>query len=103
VVEACSLQRKKHTKAWLVQLATEIKSKVAEVIEACRIRIKGFHTQAYLNFLPLGSYDMLLGMDWLAACKEKLNSYEKTIECENEEGNMIILQGIRKPISVRRI
>jgi hypothetical protein len=33
VVEACSLQRKKHAKSWLVQLAIGTKRKVAKVIE----------------------------------------------------------------------
>jgi hypothetical protein len=32
-----------------------------------------------LNVLPLGSYDVLLGMDWLDALKEKLNYYEKNL------------------------
>jgi hypothetical protein len=103
VVEACSLQRKKHTKAWLVQLATGTKRKVVKVVESCPIQIEGFQTQADLNVLPLGSYDVLLGMDWLAAHKEKLNCYEKTLECEDEEGNTRILQGIQNPVSVRQI
>jgi hypothetical protein len=29
-------------------------------------------------------YDVLLGMDWLAI-KEKLNCYEKILECEDEK------------------
>jgi hypothetical protein len=102
VVEACSLQRKKHAKAWLVQLATWTKRKVAEVIEDCPFEMSGLHTQETLNILPLGSYDVLLGMDWLAH-KEKLNCYEKTLECEDEEGNARVLQGIQKPVSVRQI
>jgi len=32
IVEACSLQRKKHVRAWLVQLAMRIKRKVVKVI-----------------------------------------------------------------------
>ena len=79
VVEACSLQRKKHTKTWLVQLAIGTKRKVVEVVESCPIRIEEVHTQADLNVLPLGSYDVLLGMDWLDALKEKLNYYEKNL------------------------
>lgn len=94
VVEACSLQKKKHTKTWLVQLATGTKRKVAEVVEACPIGMEGFQTQEVLNILPLGSYDVLLGMDWLAAHNTKLNYYEKILECEDEKGNARILQGI---------
>jgi hypothetical protein len=32
-----------------------------------------------------------------------MNCYEKTLECEDEEGDAIILQGIWKPVSVRKI
>jgi hypothetical protein len=102
VVEACALQRKKHAKAWLVQLATWTKRKVAEVIEACPFEMSGLHTQATLNILPLGSYDVLLGMDWLVVHKEKLNCYDKTLECEDEEGNMRVLQGIQKQFQLDR-
>jgi hypothetical protein len=63
VVETCSLQRKNHTKAWLFHLSTGTKRKVTEVVEPCPIRLSGFQNQAVLNVLPLGSYDVLLGMD----------------------------------------
>jgi len=65
-----------------------------EIIEAFPIRIEEFQTHADLNVLPLGSYEILLGMDWLATHKEKLNCYDTTLECKDEEGNMRILQGI---------
>jgi hypothetical protein len=63
VVEACSLQKKKHTKMWLVQLATGTKRKVVEVVESCSFWMDGFRIQVVLNILPLGSYDMMSGMD----------------------------------------
>jgi hypothetical protein len=53
-----------------------------------------FPTQATLNVLPLGSYYMLIGMDWLAAHKAKMDCYYKTLECVSEEGKRITLQGI---------
>jgi hypothetical protein len=63
----------------------------------------GFPTQATLNILPLGSYDLLIGMDWLATYKTRLDYYHKTLECVSEEGIRITLQGIQKPVSMRRI
>jgi hypothetical protein len=62
-----------------------------------------FPTQATLNVLPLGSYDLLIGMDWMAAHKAKLDYYHKTLECVSKEGKRITLQGIRKLVSVRQI
>jgi hypothetical protein len=65
--------------------------------------MSGFPTQVILNILPLGYYDMLIGMDWLDSHKTKLDGYSKTLECENEEGSRVTLQGIQNPISVRQI
>jgi hypothetical protein len=103
VVDKCKLQPQKQTKPWLVQLATGTKRKVVEVIPACQLMLGEFPTQATLNVLPLGSYDLLIGMDWLAAHKAKLDCYHKTLECVSKEGKRITLQGIRKPVSVRQI
>jgi hypothetical protein len=62
-----------------------------------------FPTQADLNILSLVSYDLLNGMDWLASHKTKFDCYSKTLECENEEGRRVTLQGIKKHVSVRQI
>jgi hypothetical protein len=87
----------------LVQLATGTKRKVVEVIPACQLRLGEFPTQATLNVLPLGSYDLLIGMDWLAVNKSKLDYYHKTLERVRKEGKRITLQGIQKLVSVRQI
>jgi hypothetical protein len=48
----------------------------------CSFEMSGFHTQAALNVLPLGLYDVLLSIDWLVVQKARLNCYDKTLECE---------------------
>ena len=65
----------------------------------------GLITCADLNVLPLGSYDILNRMDWLEAHRVKLNSYNKTFECLDEEGNLRVrvVRGIPKVIFVRNI
>jgi hypothetical protein len=60
------------------------KRKVTEVIPAYQFIMNGLPTQATLNMLPLGSYDLLIGMDWLATHKTKLEYYNKTLECEDK-------------------
>jgi hypothetical protein len=102
-IEKCKLKQFKHVKSWLVQLVTGTKRKVTEVIPACQFVISGFPTQANLNILPLGLYDLLIGMDWLDAHKTKLDFYCKTLECENEEGRRVTLQGIQNHVSMRQI
>jgi hypothetical protein len=62
-VDKCKLQQVKHAKSWLVQLATRTKRKVTKVIPTCQFIMNGLSTEATLNILPLGYYDMLIGMD----------------------------------------
>jgi hypothetical protein len=62
-----------------------------------------FPTQETLNILPLGSYDLLIGMDWLATYKARLDCYHKTLECVGEEGRSITLWGIQKSVLMRQI
>ena len=63
----------------------------------------GLVTYVDLNVLPLGSYDVFIGMDWLEAHKVNLDCYNKTFECLDEEGNLRVVRGIPKVISVRQI
>ena len=77
----CTLNKSKYRISWLVQLATGIKKKVSEVVIKCPFVMDGLVTCADLNVLPLGSYDFLIGMDWLEAHRAKLDCYNKTFEC----------------------
>ena len=43
------------------------KRKVSEVVEKFPLVMNGLVTCVDLNVLPLGSYDVLIGMDWLDA------------------------------------
>eukprot|EP00253_Pinus_taeda_P018132 PITA_18132 len=65
VVERCNLQSAKFKNPWLVQLATGAKRRVTAKINDCSFTIADQPITADLNILPLGSYDILIGMDWL--------------------------------------
>ena len=80
VVEICAFKKLKNRKSWLVQLAIGTKRKVSEFIEKCPLVMNGLVTCVYLNVLPLVSYDVLIGMDWLEAHKVKLDCYNKDFE-----------------------
>ena len=65
--------------------------------------IDGLVTCADLNVLPLGSYDVLIGMYWLEAHKVKIDYYNKTFECMDKQGNPRVVRGIPKVIYVKQI
>lgn len=63
IVEHCKLQRVKFKDPWLVQLETGAKRKVNAKIKNCPLKIVGQLVTTDFNVLPLGSYDILIGMD----------------------------------------
>jgi hypothetical protein len=65
VVENFHLSRSKHEKSWLVKLATRTKRKITKLVKSCLVDMNGMSTKGELNVMPLGSYDCLVGMDWL--------------------------------------
>ena len=65
IVDTCKLNKVKHEKPWLVQLATSTKRKVSELVKGCELDLNGFPTKVDLNILPLGSYNIIIGMEWL--------------------------------------
>ena len=48
-------------------------------------------TSIHLNLLPLGSYNLLFGMEWLYIHKTNVDYYDKAIECLDDDGEKIIL------------
>jgi hypothetical protein len=65
VVESFHLSISKQEKSWLMQLAIGTKMKVTELVKSCPMDMKGLSMKVELNILSLGSYDCLIGMDWL--------------------------------------
>ena len=45
------------------------------MVMECPIELNGLLTKVDLNVLPLGSYDALIGMDWIEKHNFKLDCY----------------------------
>ena len=103
VVDICTFKKLKHSKSWLVQIATGTKRRFSEMVKKCPLVMNGLVTCVDMNVLLIGSYDVLIGMDWLEAHRVKLDCYNKTFECLDEELNFKVVKGIPKVICVRHI
>ena len=79
MVEKCKLPIEKFESSWLVQLATGAKMKVTCFVKECAVFMDQFEMIVKLNVLPLGSYDLLIGMDWLEQHRVILNCYDKNL------------------------
>ena len=92
LVEKSKLPVDKFSKSWLVQLATGAKRKVINFVKDCTLFMNRFETYVKVNVLPLGSYDVLIRMDWLEQNLVLLNCFDKTFTYLNNEGEMVTVK-----------
>jgi len=86
-----------------VQLATGTKKRVYHWVRAYAFELNGMPTSTHLNVLLLGSYSMLLGMDWLYLHRTKVEFYDKAIACLDDNGEQRFLQGKKNATSIRMV
>jgi hypothetical protein len=60
-------------------------------------------TSVDLNIISLGSYDILIGMDWLEKHHVFLDCHKKTFTCLDGNEKQSIVKGFPRPISIRNI
>ena len=101
IVELLKLVLEKFDKSWMVQLDNGTKHKVTSFVKNCELLMNNFITHADLNILPLGSYDLLIGMDWLEKHKVMLNCFDKTFTCTNNTLNTIKVKGIPRKVTIK--
>jgi hypothetical protein len=65
--------------------------------------MNGQSTKENMNIFPLGSYDFLIGMDWLDQHHAILDYHNKALNCLDEEGNQITMKGIHRAFTVWEI
>ena len=103
MVENFQLTKVKHARPWSIQLATGEKRKVIKFIANCEISIQDHVTRINLNVLPLGSYDMIMGMDWLEKYKVVLNWFDETFTYVAKDKIVRKVNGFSKHDSLRQI
>jgi hypothetical protein len=103
VVERCGLVATRQDVRWEVELASGARVSVTSMVRECPIQIGSLTTLADLRVTPLGSYGLVLGMDWLYAHKARLDCHKKLVECLDDDGNASVISGIQRSISLRMI
>jgi len=86
LVDKCWLNKQAHADSWLLQSATGTKKRVHHWVRYCAFKMNDMPISAHLNVLPLGSYNMLSGMDWLYVHGTKVDCNDKAIEFLDDDG-----------------
>jgi hypothetical protein len=78
IVDRLHLEKSKLGKTSLVQLSIVTERIIHDMVRSCSISLNGVNTSTDLNVMPLGSYDILIGMDWLEKNHVVLYCHNKT-------------------------
>jgi hypothetical protein len=73
------------------------------MVKACPMEMNGLRTKVDLNIIPLGSYDCLIGMDWLEEHHVVLDCYNKAFTFLDERRNLTTVQGIPRVLTITEI
>jgi hypothetical protein len=79
------------------------KRKFNEMVKSCLMDMNGLNTNEDLNILPLGSYDCIIGMDWLDQHHAILDCHNKAFNYLDEEGKLRKVQGVSRVVTIREI
>jgi hypothetical protein len=85
-VDSLHLEKSNLGKSSLVQLATRTKRRIHEVVKSFSIILNGVSTSIDLNIIPLGSYTILIQLDWLDKNHVFLDYHSKTFTCLDGDG-----------------
>ena len=77
--------------------------KVTEIVKDLILDFNDLDTSINLNILPLGSYDILIGMDWLESHKAVIDYLHKIFSSVDEEDKYHTMNEIYRPLSTRQI
>jgi hypothetical protein len=103
IVDILHLDKSELIKSSLVQLATGTKKRIHDIVRGFSISLNGVNTSTYINIIPLGSYDVMIGMDWLHKHHVVLYCHNKTFTCLDGNGKQITVKGVPRPISIRDV
>jgi hypothetical protein len=101
IVDRLHLEKSDLGKSSLVQLATETKRRIHDMVISYYISLNGVNINVDMNII--GYYGILIGMDWLEKNHDILECHSKTFTCLYVDGKHRIVKGVPRPISIEEI
>ena len=102
-LDKCGLAAYDHDDFSLVEMASGVKQAVGPSVDKCVVDLGVCVTQVKVYVTTLGTYDLIIGMNWLEEHRAFLDCYGKKVLCINDNGEAIKIQGIKRKVSLRFI
>ena len=82
-----------HDEFIFVEMASRAKQKVGEKVMGCAVNLGEFVTRVNLYVTILGSYDVVIGVDWLESHEAILKCKTKRLILVDDEGQRCVIVG----------
>jgi hypothetical protein len=102
-LEKSGLAAYKHDDFKQVEMASGQKQAVGPSVDNCIIDLGVCTTRLKVYVTALGAYDLIIGMDWLAAHRALVDCFAKRVLCVDDEGRPIEIQGVQRKVSLHFI
>jgi hypothetical protein len=86
-----------------VEMDSKVKQGVGQLVKDCEIDLGVCITRVSLYSTTLGSYDVVIGMDWLESHEAVLDCKEKNLYFIDDLGHKRILVGMNRGVLLRFI
>ncbi|XP_057814098.2 uncharacterized protein LOC131028004 [Cryptomeria japonica] len=103
VVSILSIRLGYMSNTWMVQYGNQAEKRIDSCLFCSDFELPCFQTQVNLYVTPLGSYDVILGINWLIKHKGVVNCEDKVVSCIDDFGNLVEIFGSQKPFKLRHI
>ncbi|XP_071739971.1 uncharacterized protein [Rutidosis leptorrhynchoides] len=88
---------------YAVELANGKLIKVDNIMRGCAINLSNNLFEVDLMPIELGSFDVVIGMDWLSKNRVDVNCAEKSIRIPLENGENLVIQGDKSKVNLNII
>nr|GFD26571.1 reverse transcriptase domain-containing protein [Tanacetum cinerariifolium] len=78
-----------------IEIASGVKVETNEIIRGCRLELEGYTYNIDLIPFGYGSFDVIVGMDWLSKLRAKIVCYEKIVKISLSNEDILEVHGER--------
>jgi hypothetical protein len=93
-IEKSGLVAYEHDEFKQVEMASGEKQAVGPSVDNCIVDLGVCTTRLKVYVTALGTYDLIIGMDWLAAHRALVDCFTKRVLCVDDEGRPVEIQGV---------
>ena len=97
-LEKCGLVAYEHDDFKQVEMASRIKLAVGPSVDQCQVNLRVCITKLKAYVIALGTYDVIIGMDWLEAHRALVDCFKKKVICLDDEGRPIEICEIKRGV-----